>query len=257
MTIRERVYSILGNAVFVLVMLIVAQGQQSSHSADLIEEFDNTHVFWKQFEVAKKIVALRDTSVLSKLEPWLRSGDRHLRGNAAFVFGSLGDERGFQVITAILDDQGDRPPGQGISGVECGPFSPDMLSGKIPVCWSLRQQISADRYYAAHLLGDLKDRRAVPILVALLKDPDVNFIVPWSLGEIGDKSAVAPLIETLRDKSPDMRVLAIYALQTLKAKEALPQIEALSSDTETIHFDGAGPVAEAARTAAIELRRLP
>ena len=32
-------------------------------------------------------------------------------------------------------------------------------------------QIRQDRYYAAHLLGDLKDPRGVPILVSLLKDP--------------------------------------------------------------------------------------
>jgi HEAT repeat protein len=41
-----------------------------------------------------------------------------------------------------------------------------------------------------------------------LKDQEVNSVVPWSLGEIGDKSAVLPLIETLNDNSPDMRVLA-------------------------------------------------
>jgi HEAT repeat protein len=55
------------------------------------------------------------------------------------------------------------------------------------------RQIREDRYYAAHLFGDLKDVRAVPILVALLQDEDVKEIVPWSLAEIGDKSAIPPL----------------------------------------------------------------
>src|SRR5207253_471205 len=57
---------------------------------------------------------------------------------------------------------------------------------------SLRRQLREDRYYAAHLLGDLKDPRAVPMLVPLLKDEEVNLIVPWSLGEIGDKSPIPP-----------------------------------------------------------------
>jgi hypothetical protein len=46
-------------------------------------------------------------------------------------------------------------------------------------------QIREDRYYAAHLFGDLKDVRAVPILVPLLRDEEVKGVVPWSLGQIG------------------------------------------------------------------------
>ena|SRR2546423_2445326 len=90
---------------------------------------------------------------------------------------------------------------------------------------------------------------AVPILVPLLKDPDVNHIVPWSLEEIGDHAAIPPLIETLNDKDPDMRVLAIYALETLGAKEALQQIRDLLNDNQRTHFDGLRTVAEVAREA--------
>jgi HEAT repeat protein len=121
--------------------------------------------------------------------------------------------------------------------------------------WTLAAQIHADRYYAAHLLGDLKDVRSVPVLIPLLKDKEVNWIVPWALGEIGDKSAIFPLIETLDDKSPDMRVLAISVLETLKATPALPKLRLLVDDDERIHFDGLGTVGEAARTAITALDR--
>jgi HEAT repeat protein len=60
----------------------------------------------------------------------------------------------------------------------------------------------------------LKDPRAVPILLSLLQDKDVNHVVSWSLGEIGNKALIQPLIETLKDPDPDMRVLAIYALES-------------------------------------------
>jgi hypothetical protein len=120
----------------------------SESANSLVEQFKSTTIFWKQFEAAKKIVALHDESVLQDLEPWLSNKDMHLRGNAAFIFASLGDDRGFDVIKAILDDRSERPSGQG-TGV---------------CCWSLQRQIAADRYYAAHLFGDLKDARAVPIL---------------------------------------------------------------------------------------------
>ena len=106
--------------------------------ADLVEQFQSTTVFWEQFEVAKKIVNLHDKSVLPQLEPWLRCEDMHRRGNAAFVFARLGDDRGFQVIYAVLED---RSPKRAVFEID---------SAGHP---SLARQIRADRYYAAHLLG--------------------------------------------------------------------------------------------------------
>jgi TonB family protein len=94
-------------------------------------------------------------------------------------------------------------------------------------------------------------------LIPLLKDEELNYIVPWSLGQIGDKSAIPPLIKTLDDSNPDMRVLAIYSLEQLDAKQALPKIRALLGDQETIHFDGLIPVSAAAKEAVIKLERAP
>jgi HEAT repeat protein len=219
-------------------------GQTVQHptesASDLVKQFKSETVFWKQFEVAKKIVALHDKSVLQDLEPWLSNEDMHLRGTAAFILGSLGDDRGFQVIKAILEDRSGR---RAVSAFDD--------TGAL----NLGRQIAEDRYYAAHLFGDLKDVRAVSILVPLLKDEEVNRIVPWSLGQIGDKSAIPPLIEMLDDKNPDMRVLAIYALEQLDAKEALPKMRVLLTDDETIHFDGLGPVSGAARKAIDKLEQ--
>jgi len=167
----------------------------------LVQQFESTTVFWEQFEVAKKIGALHDQSVLPRLEPWLRCEDMHRRGNAAFVFARLGDDRGFQVMHAILED---RSPKRAV-------FEIDSAGHPSPA-----RQIREDRYYAAHLFGDLKDVRAVPILVALLKDEDVKEVVPWSLGEIGDKSAIPPLKDALGDNSLTMRASALRALEKLE-----------------------------------------
>lgn len=229
-----------------ICLLSTLSGQTAQHPGEslsgLVEQFESTTMFWKQFEVAKKIVALHDKSVLQDLEPWLSNEDMRRRGNAAFIFASLGDDRGFQVIKSILEDRSTKRAVDEIDST--GRPSPGL-------------QIRDDRYYAVHLFGDLGDSRAVPILVPLLKDQEVNSIVPWSLGEIGDKSAIPPLIETLADNSSDMRVLAIYALEKLKAKEAMPQLRALLDDEEKIHFDGLGTVAEAARAAIASLEENP
>lgn len=226
-------------------LALVASGsagdQKRVSSEELVKEFQNSQSFSEQFDVAEKLGRRHDSSVLKQLEPLLVDADRHVRGNAAFVFASLGDERGFDAIRSILQDRSSqRPMGQGTLGN-----------------WTVEGQIASDRYYAAHLFGDLKDVRAVPILIPLLKDSQVNWIVPWSLGEIGDHAAVAPLIDTLHDFSPDMRVLAIYALQQLRAREAVPELRLLTQDDAAIHFDGLGTVAQAAKSAISKLEAMP
>jgi HEAT repeat protein len=54
--------------------------------------------FTDQFEVAEKLVKLHDSAILESLESYLQDEDRHVRGNAAFVFAALGYRQGFEVI---------------------------------------------------------------------------------------------------------------------------------------------------------------
>ncbi len=192
-----------------MCLLSTVSSQTAKHPSEsasgLLEQFESTTVFWEQFLVAKKIVALHDKSVLPRIEPWLRCEDMRRRGNAAYIFARLGDDRGFQVIKAILEDRST------IRAV----FEIDSAGHPSP-----RQQIRADRYYAAHLFGDLRDMRAVPILIPLLKDEEVKLVVPWSLEEIGDTSAISALVEALGDNSVEMRAAALRSLEKLQAKEA-------------------------------------
>jgi len=211
-------------------------------SAALVEEFKSEKVFWRQFTIAKEIVDRHDASVLPSLAPWLAHEDRHIRGNVAFIFAALGDPRGFQTIVDILTDLSDRPQGQGIPTASS--------DGR----YHVERQVTADRYYAAHLLGDVRDPRAVSILVPLLKDEEVNWIVPWALGQIGDKRAVGPLLDALGEDSPSMRVLSIFALETLNAKEALPRLISLLDDHRKSNFGAQVSVAEAAGAAIAKLR---
>jgi HEAT repeat protein len=218
-----------------------ANGMGTNASMQLVKEFKDSKVFWKQFEIANQIVARGDTNVLTELANELTNEDRHARGNTAFIFARLGDDRGFEVIRGILNDRSDRPEGQGVPG------------GK----WTLQAQIASDRYYAIHLFGDLKDPRAVPILIPLLHDKEVNYIVPWALGENGDKRAVQPLIEALNDKDPSMRVLAIYSLEKLRATKALPRLQVLLNDNDRSDFGDRVSVAEAAKAAITSLKTKP
>jgi hypothetical protein len=208
----------------------------------LVERFKKEKVFWEQFRIAEQIVERRDAGVIPSLIGWLTHEDRHIRGNAAFIVGRLGDPRGFQVIADILSDRSDRPGGQGIPTASG--------DGRYHVA----RQIATDRYYAVHLLGQLRDPRAVPILASLLKDPEVNSTVPWALGQIGDQRAVGPLLDALSDDSPSMRVMAIYALEALNAKEAVPRLATLLDDNRRSNFGAQVSVADAARAAIAKLR---
>ena len=200
---------------------------------ELLDRFKKEQVFWRQLEIGRALAAVSDRGAVAELEAWLNHDDRHVRGNAAFVLGRLGEPRGFATIAAILVDRAPRTTGQGIPGGT----------------WSLQAQIRSDRYYAAHLLGDLKDPRGVGLLISLMNDPDVSDIVPWSLGEIGDRRAIEPLVEQLRQDDPSRRVLTILALETLKARQALPRLRALLHDTRKSNFGERTSVTEAARHA--------
>ena len=92
--------------------------------------------------------------------------------------------------------------------------------------------------------------------MALLKDPEVNYIVPWSLGQIGDRSAIQPLIAALGDQNPSIRVLAIHALKKLEATEALPRLRQLLGDNEKSNFDKLESVAQAAEATIARLSRI-
>lgn len=199
----------------------------------LLDRFRKEKTFSQQLEIGRALAATNDRGAIAELERWLTHDDRHVRGNVAFVLGRLGDPRGFETIAEILADRAARPPGQG--------------NGIFP--WTVQAQIRADRYYAAHLLGDLKDPRGVELLISLLSDEDAEYIVPWALAEIGDHRAIRPLIERTQRDDPSARVLAIFALETLNAREALPALRTLLQDNRRSNFGGQTTVAAAAKRA--------
>jgi hypothetical protein len=84
--------------------------------AALVEQFKNDEMSWRQLAIPQEIVKRHERRVLPTLEDWLNHQDRHVRGNAAFIFAGLGDPRGFQVITDILTDRSDRPRGELVGG---------------------------------------------------------------------------------------------------------------------------------------------
>jgi HEAT repeat protein len=227
-------------AALIVVAVVPAQvvAQRQSPVDSLLAEFHRPQYFWQQLEVAKRPVSAGDRRAIELVEPLVTHEDRHLRGNAAYVLAGLGEARGFDVLAAILSDRSERPIGQGIPG------------GNMTV----GHQITADRYYAVHLLGELGSGRAVDVLLPLLADAEVNYKVAWALGKIGDPRAIRPLISALDDSDALVRVGAIQALAELRAAEALPKLQELLNDNELPRAGDRVPVAHTARAAIARLQ---
>lgn len=234
----------------VALSLLAAPAARASQSAwDLVEQFQRASVFWKQFQVAQQIVALKDPSVLPKLSEYLTDPDRHTRANAAFVFAALGEKRGLDVLLKILNDRSYRPMGQGQVLFSC--LVPRGGAGGCP--YDPKLQVQSDRYYAAHVLGDLKDPRAVAGLVSVLNVSSVNLAAIWSLAQIDDKRAIAPLIGLLAKDDPTVQVSTIRALERMDAKAAIPALCQLIKDEKKSRVDDMSTVGAAARQALIQL----
>lgn len=119
-------------------------------------------------------------------------------------------------------------------------------SDPVPALIDALKDKDSDIRFAATL--ELARRRekagsAVPALTGALKDGDalVRSSAADALGRIGDKEAIAPLIETLKDPNPEVRAAAVRALELLRATKAAPQLLVLARE------DGDGEVRSQAR----------
>jgi len=245
---------------FCMLMLGGMAGAAATPSAsELVARFKAEQVFWQQADLGDELAEVATLRDLAPLEPWLKHDDRHARGNVAYLFAKLGDRRGFDTLVAILGDHSAQrtiqPPMIETGVVQEGAAEVDPLAEWRRNPEALKLQITTDRYYAVHLLGRLRDPRAVDVLVPLLEGDEVAYNAAWALGELGDARAISPLIHALSSKDAVVRVNAIGSLVKLHATQALPQLAKLFDDTEVPHAGSQVPVGTTARQAADSIRR--
>ncbi len=165
----------------------------------LLEAFKAERVLWKQANIGRELIALGDKSAIPEVAKMLKSQECSVRCNAGWVLVGLGDERGLVAVLAELKDTSPRPTKRIRSD-----GTPDVAG-----------QIRQDRYYAAHVLGETGDRRAVPALIEVLKDESINYQAAIILGKLGDRRAVRPLKQMLKIPDPSQRLWAAYGLARL------------------------------------------
>src|SRR5205823_1285617 len=90
-------------------------------------------------------------------------------------------------------------------------------------------------YKAAYLLGDLRAKKAVPELVARLKEPvrgDMQRSILIALGQIGDPAGVDAALAVLKDgkAKSEIRQSACDAINLARDTRALPALLAIAKD---------------------------
>jgi len=96
----------------------------------------------------------------------------------------------------------------------------------LPYLVKLLQDENAEvRNFAAVMLGDVGNRRAVEPLIKALSDQDLNVShsSAEALGKIGDRSALFPLIELLKGDFW-LQFSAISALGAMRDYRAVPHL---------------------------------
>jgi HEAT repeat protein len=128
-------------------------------------------------------------------------------------------------------------------------ISKEMHESALP---GLLQIFSSDcplsiRILAAINLGAIGDKRAVEPLIQALKDKDIGIrgYAAAALGKIGDKRAVEPLIQALQDEKIDFRKTAAEALGKIGDVRAVePLIQALKDKDINIRGYAAAALGE-------------
>lgn len=96
------------------------------------------------------------------------------------------------------------------------------------------------RSAAARGFGKIGDKRSIPLLEQALKDESVvRCSALMSLGSMGDESAVAAMLYSLKDAVPEVRYHAVAGLGKLQADTAVRAIRAMLEDESDIVRVGA------------------
>lgn len=157
-----------------------------------------------------------------------------VRGTACWVLARLGDQRAALILIGLLQDADDSVRGEaarslGVLGA---------TRAVRPLIRLLQREASARvREAATFSLGLLGDVRALRALTRRLDDPDeherVRGMAAEALGDLRDGRAGPSLIAALGDPSAVVRFWAAFALGDLKDPRARPALRWLAATDET------------------------
>ncbi len=200
-------------------------------------------------EWGKKFPEFRERAVAVLTHALINAGNFNVRHYAAESLGKIGDAKVVEPLTKAMEDRSFvvRDTATQALGKIGKPAVEALIEG-------LKSSDENVRMYAAKVLGEIRDIRAVgPLiealriktrlrgaegsaaqaltdigepavepLIAVLKDSDENvrIMAIVSLGDIGDARAVEPLIHALKDSNKKVRSFAAKALKKIGGEKA-------------------------------------
>ncbi len=97
------------------------------------------------------------------------------------------------------------------------------------------------QYLLCEILGEIRDAKAVPALLKQLDNnkanPSVASAAARSLGKLGDRKAIKPLIEALDSPDTELVYHAAQALGNLRAQKAVDELVKLVDDERSTFYE--------------------
>jgi HEAT repeat protein len=163
--------------------------------------------------------------------------DDGVRQAAARALGKLGDPRAVEPLVFALEDRNDHLRKDAIDAL--GKLGDPRAI--LPLIAAVRgegaDEIRGSSDYATAALAGFGEAAAEPLLAAFKDEtaPRARLLLAWTLGKLGDRRAVEPLIAALNEKEKLVRQGAAEALGKLGDGRALePLIAALADEEENV-----------------------
>lgn len=162
---------------------------------------------WTLVHAAKVLGDIRDKRAVEILKPALKDGTNFLREEAARALGKIGDKQAVESLISALKDN----------------------------CSEVRQ-------CSAEALGKIRDKSAIEPLMEIIKsdnDVAVRSAAVLALGRIGDEIAIHPPISMMNDKNDKIRCIATESLILIKdARTIKPLVDTLKDSNPNVRLLG-------------------
>lgn len=191
---------------------------------------------WRRAEAAALLGRIRPSGVVPALVGLMADGSADVRMAAARSLAAIGDPAAVDALTTALADPS-RWTATTVAHdlVEMGPAAVPTLVEIAAAADSGRHGAHAAAVTAVRVLGEIRDARAEPVLIALLEgatDFNVRTRAAAALGAIGGPLAPPALRRALREPAWQVRAQAATSLAALGDRSSVPALERSVRDEE-------------------------
>lgn len=204
----------------------------------ILAALDPSIDYWTvRFGAVEALGEIANKSTVNPLVKYLESDeDPDFRAMVAKQLGEMGDvasEAGQTLINALYDNESSETRENAAHAI--GQIK--VLDAVEPLIKALEKESEEfTRREMSWSLGELKDARALSVLINTLKDKDkgTRRNAAEALGKIKHSDSVLPLLQVTKDKDVDVQEKAIWALQQIPSEIIVSEIERIAQGDSLI-----------------------